>query len=90
MGPKEILKLLYDFDKILGLGLKKVKLQTIPVVIMALVQRRESYRKNKQWEEADKIRKEILNKGYTVEDTKKGPEIQKIETHGQARGTPYL
>lgn len=43
--------------------------------ILALVDQRESARKKKKWEEADLIRKKIINSGWDVKDTPDGPTI---------------
>jgi cysteinyl-tRNA synthetase len=69
-------KLLLDFDKVLGLGLDTIKTVEIPEEIKELVHKREEYRKEKNFKESDRIRKEIEVKGFTVEDTLKGPRIK--------------
>lgn len=76
-NPGEILKILYDFDKVLGLGFKGIKPEKIPAKVLELVKKREEYRKAKNWPEADKVRKEIKAQGYLIEDTSRGPEIKK-------------
>ncbi|MCD6550323.1 hypothetical protein J7K24_02140, partial [bacterium] len=43
-----------------------------------LVEERAKYRKKKQWEKADKIRKKIKDLGYLIEDTDQGPRLKKI------------
>jgi len=67
-------------DKVLGLGLdKQVKLKVeISQEIKDLVAEREKLRKEKQWQEADRVRKEIQNKGFFVEDTSQGSKLRKI------------
>jgi len=65
-------------DQILGLGLEKVIKKKIPQNVIKKVLLREKVRKEKKWELADKIRKELLEKGYKIEDTKKGPMIKRI------------
>ncbi len=77
LSGKERHFLLTDFDKILNLDLKTVKKMTIPGEITVLAKRREEARINKNWAEADRIREEIEDKGYTVEDTNKGSDIKK-------------
>ncbi|MGB9681307.1 MAG: cysteine--tRNA ligase [Minisyncoccia bacterium] len=79
LSPRETYKTLLLFDRILGLGLEKVKLEKIPQNIKKLLALREKYRKNKNWELADKIREEIKLKGYNIEDTIFGPKIIKIK-----------
>jgi len=75
---KAVLALLYDFDRVFGLGLKAVKPEKIPQKIIELVKKREDLRKEKKWMEADKIREEIEKKGWIVEDTVSGPKIKRI------------
>ncbi len=77
MNSREILKLLYDFDEILGLGLKNIKVDKAPQKIKDLAEERERLRNEKEWNEADKIRKEIEELGWDVKDTSEGPELKK-------------
>lgn len=72
-------QLLLDFDKVFGLKLDKITKTTIPSKIKKLVQLREKYREEKNWQKADTARKEIEKLGYQVEDTKKGPVIKECE-----------
>ena len=69
--------LISDFDEVLGLGLASVPMETIPQVIKQLAAERERFRKIGQYDEADRLRREILDQGYTVEDTPQGPRIKK-------------
>lgn len=48
----------------------------VPDDIQQLVSLREEARVKNNWEEADKLRKEIKKKGWTVEDTPQGPKIK--------------
>jgi len=75
LSETEKKNLLLDFDKILGLGLANLKPAEIPENIKILASQREEARKNKNWDEADKIRKEIEILGYVVKDTETGPKI---------------
>ena len=76
--PKEVLKFLYDADRVLGLRLKEAKREEIPVAILRLSEEREEYRKKKDWEKADEVRSKIAGAGYTVEDTAEGARVKKI------------
>lgn len=78
-NSKDILKTLYDFDKVLGLGLKEIKPDKIPAKILQLVQKREEYRKDKKWREADTVRKEIGTQGYVIKDTPEGPRVKHLK-----------
>ena len=71
----DALKLLYEFDEVLGLGFKEVKLSNIPQIILNLVQKREECRREKKWKEADEIREKLKQKGFIIEDTSKGPKL---------------
>ncbi len=68
-----------EFDKVLGLGLDKIKKisSKIPNEIEELRQEREELRQQKKWSEADQIRKKIENSGFTIEDTSQGSTIYK-------------
>ena len=69
---KKLAKLLEKFDTVMGLKIDKQdkKEQEIPEEIKELMEKRQKARQEKNWAEADKIRDEILAKGYTVQDTK--------------------
>jgi len=75
-NSKEFYELALKFDKILGLGLGKIKLITPPKKIKELVKKREQLRKIKEWEKADKIRKIIEKSGFLIEDRKEGVVIK--------------
>jgi len=77
-GAKQILDFLKSIDKVFGFIFKKEKIK-IPNKIRKLVEKREKLRKQKKWEEADRIRKQIEKLGWQVQDTKKGPKIKKIK-----------
>jgi cysteinyl-tRNA synthetase len=71
-------KLLLQFDEVLGLGLKQVKEDKIPVEIIKLAEERELARKNKDWKKSDELREKIKLLGYVVGDTKEGYVVSKI------------
>ena len=76
---KKKLKLLTDFDKVLGLNLERlsrIKVE-IPDEILALSETREEARINKEWEKSDALREEIENRGYILKDTENGVEIRR-------------
>ncbi|OGG57328.1 cysteine--tRNA ligase [Candidatus Kaiserbacteria bacterium RIFCSPHIGHO2_01_FULL_55_17] len=84
-----------DADKILGLGFDKsddiaeslckkmfgvfVDLTDVSERIRKLVEAREAARKEKNWEYADSLRKELQKMNYVVEDTSAGPRLFKKE-----------
>lgn len=79
--PPEIqYKNILDFDRVLGLNLNKIKKIKVPEEIKKLIKIRGKYRQQKNWKLADKIREEIREKGYLIEDTENGPKIKKIKS----------
>src|SRR6202162_5009119 len=84
--PTTRLRLLFDFDRILGFDLKSYLqsdlpqrkadsesyLASLPTEITALVVERESLRSRGDYAQADHIRSEIVSAGYTVNDTAQG------------------
>jgi cysteinyl-tRNA synthetase len=77
ISAKNKYKLLLEFDKVLGLDLDKIKEIKIPAGIKELAEKREKYRKEKNWEKADQIRKKIKKLGFEIEDTSQGSKIKK-------------
>ncbi len=75
LNSKEKIKLITEFDKVLGLGLGETtkKYGKMPVKVKQLVMEREKSRVHKQFIQADSLRKKIEQLGYTVEDTGRGP-----------------
>jgi len=74
---REVLDVLYSIDKVLGLKLEDAEEETIPENVQELAEDREKARKEKNFELSDKIRVQIEELGYTVEDTEKGTQIRK-------------
>jgi cysteinyl-tRNA synthetase len=73
---EEILKFLKDVDKIFNFIFSN-KREIIPEQIKELAKKREKLRNDKQWQEADKIRKQIELLGFEIKDTANGTEIKK-------------
>jgi cysteinyl-tRNA synthetase len=72
------------FDKVLGLNIEKFgneiakKMADIPGEIKNLAEKREIARKEKNWNEADRIRDEITKMGYRLDDTDGGPIVSRL------------
>ena len=64
-------------DLIFGLNLGRQKVFKIPARAKELLARREVFRREKNWAEADKIREHIQKLGFLVEDTPDGPRLKK-------------
>jgi cysteinyl-tRNA synthetase len=66
-----------DFDdNVLGLKLKPVEI-VVNDDIQKLIEARQAARVAKDWAEADRLRAELENRGYLVEDIKNGYKIKK-------------
>ncbi len=63
-------------DSVLGIGTKSEA--EVPAEILALLQARQAARKTKDFKKSDAIRDELKAKGWTIEDTPKGPKLKKI------------
>ena len=59
------------------LGLLRREADSTPDEIKALVEARVAAKKNKDFAEADRIRQQVLDLGYIIEDTPKGPKVKK-------------
>ncbi|AEH60012.1 hypothetical protein Mzhil_0132 [Methanosalsum zhilinae DSM 4017] len=66
-----------NFADVLGLFEKRDEEQ-IPEEVIQLTDKRETARKQRDWESADLLRQKVHELGYTIEDTKEGPRIKKI------------
>lgn len=72
--------LLLNFDEVLGFdlqGVMQAELKEIPEDINHLLVQREAYRKAGNFTQSDSVRKEIEEKGFTLEDTSEGPRVKK-------------
>ncbi len=76
----ERIVLVENFDKVLGLNLANTEeiLSDIPKEVEELVNKREEYRKNKDWQKSDEMRKEIEEKGYKVSDFVDGVRVERV------------
>ncbi len=76
---QQILSLLADFDRVLGLKLIRGRKKTqIGKHIAGLLKEREKARLKGDFARADLIRSKINELGYCVEDTPQGPEIKQV------------
>ena len=80
---KEFADLLLEFDNVLGLDIKNSNkyleefeknknIEDIPNEIKELIEERKKARENKDWARSDELRDIIINKGYSIKDTKEG------------------
>lgn len=76
---QKLKNLLLKFDEVLGLDLKNYKKEesVLPEDVLELVNARNEARANKNWAESDRIRDILIEKGYTVKDSKEGTIVEK-------------
>ena len=78
-GGREVFDAMVGFDRVLGLKLaeraKSVSAE-VPAEIQTLVEEREKARKAKDFATSDRIRDELLAKGFVIEDTPQGPRVK--------------
>jgi cysteinyl-tRNA synthetase len=74
VAPHDVLETMFDFDRILGLGLKaevgseEQVDEKLRVKIEQLIERRREFRESKDWDSADDIRLQLEKMGVQVED----------------------
>ena len=73
---EKIKKTMLSFDSVLGI-MQKEK-EKIPKEVKELAEKRLEARNQKDWELSDKLRDEIKQKGYLIEDTKDGYRLKKV------------
>ena len=71
-------ELIKSFDQVLSLDLLKEEKEEIAEEILELVNLRTKYKKDKNFEEADKVRDKLLSLGYKVLDTREGVKVERI------------
>ena len=71
------LKLIESFDKVLSLDLLKTEEvdQELVSKVNELIEIRNNYKKEKNYEKADEVRKQIEDLGATIKDTREGVEV---------------
>ncbi len=60
------------------LGILSKELDTTPEAVKALVEARVQAKKDKDFAKADQLRQQVLEMGYAIEDTPKGPKVRKL------------
>ncbi|MEK6914336.1 MAG: cysteine--tRNA ligase [Nanoarchaeota archaeon] len=72
------IKTIKKIEMIFGLNLFKNEKINIPDYINDIVKKREKAREEKNWKLADKLRSEIENKGWKIDDNSEGSKVHKI------------
>ena len=77
--PEDKKATLLDFDKVLGLGLEKIKPVIIPAEVKELADEREAVRKSGDFKKSDELRDQIKKLGFEIKDTSSGSKLTKIK-----------
>jgi cysteinyl-tRNA synthetase len=66
------------FDRVFGLNLAlwRPTQEVIPEDILSLVEQRLAARREKRWQDADILRRQVTEAGYEIEDTPQGPRVK--------------
>lgn len=78
ISNEDKLTTILDFDKVLGLGLDKIEVETIPDEVNKLAIERQNARKAKDWAKSDELRDKIRDLGFEIKDIDGRYEINKI------------
>jgi cysteinyl-tRNA synthetase len=74
---EEVYRFILDVDRVLGII--ELKEEKLPKEIMDMITKREGYRRMGDFVAADKVRRELAEKGILVEDTPEGTVWRKIK-----------
>ena len=74
---KKAVNLVLDFNKVLNVI--EITEEKIPKHILALAEKREQARRNKNFQLADDLREEIRKQGYGIDDSKGGYKVKKTK-----------
>lgn len=83
VSAQEKYQYLLAFDSVLGIGIKggcetlAVSAETVPDEVKELLTTRERARTAKEWDAADRARRDIESRGYTIEDTPDGARLKR-------------
>ena len=75
---EKLMNLIHSIDSVLGV-LPEEKEELLPAEITKKIEERETARKDKDFESADRIRSELLDLGIVLEDTKDGVRWKRIK-----------
>lgn len=75
------LDLLYLFDEVLGFNMRNMYMEEtkIPEELIDLVKKRQEFRKNNNYEEADKIRIQLQQMGWEIIDNGEVPKLKPVK-----------
>jgi len=82
-NASELRTLIQQYDSVLALQLLRAEdsSESIPPAVTRLAQERDQARKEKNWARSDALRKEIEQRGFSVEDTPEGSRLKSINSN---------
>lgn len=77
---KKLAALIEKFDEVMGFDIKSYvpQVEELPEDIKKFVNERNEARANRNWAESDRLRDELISRGYSVKDGKEGTIVEKI------------
>ncbi len=78
--------LVWDFDRILGLGLAQGESEGLPPEAVALIREREAARKARDWSRSDTLRQQIRALSIEAQDTPTGSIYRRLDKPGSPTG----
>lgn len=82
---------IFKMDEILGLNLREgsaalaTEKQIVPAEVQKLLKERKRLRSERRFSDSDRIRKQINDLGYEIEDTEKGTKVRKIAQNAKIK-----
>lgn len=76
---EEVIEVLKKFNEILGILSFEPAVDAVPRELQVALSERNQARKEKNWAQADQLRKLIVSKGYVIEDTPAGARLKKVD-----------
>ena len=77
---QEIFTWLKQANEVLDIIDEEVKVVEIPQKFLEMLSQRQEARMNRDWALSDQLRDQILEAGYVIEDTPKGPRLKQKES----------
>lgn len=78
LDPAEKRTLIFSFDEVFGLGLSELEKERAPQKVVVLAEKREQFRAEKNFAEADRVRDDIKQLGWIISDGKDGYELSPL------------
>jgi cysteinyl-tRNA synthetase len=78
LSPSEAAATLGDFERLNTILALAPERTAVPAEVLALVEERQAVRAAKDWSRSDQLRDAIAALGWTIKDTKQGPQVTRL------------